>query len=66
VREANTLLNKTLLQRRLGANVDLVGLIGIYQQVFSDKVQLEQSIANYRVARSTIDRMLLEGYYARF
>ena len=46
--------------------IDFFGLIGILQDYLNGEIQVESSRANYRVARSEIDRLLLQGYYASF
>ena len=49
-----------------GVKVDFFGLIGILQDYLTGEISLESSNTNYRIARSQIDRLLLQGYYARF
>jgi hypothetical protein len=49
-----------------GTNVDFFGLVQIFQDYLNAEINLESARANYRVARSEIDRLLLQGYYARF
>ena len=49
-----------------GVKVDFFGLIGILQDYLSGEISIEAARANYRVARAEIDRLLLQGYYAKF
>ena len=60
------LLATEMANLKTGVNVDLFGLVSILQNYLAAQIMIESSNANYRVARSEVDRLLLEGYYANF
>lgn len=66
VKEAQNLLNLTMVNLGHGVNEDMFALTTALQNLLNANITLQTSIANYRVARSEIDRLLLQGYYAKF
>ncbi len=66
VSKAAELRDITITNIETGVSNDLFGLVSSLQNLLSANISLQTAIANYRVARSEIDRLLLQGHYANF
>jgi outer membrane protein TolC len=60
------LLDQAIINLEAGTKVDLFGLVQIFQNDLSAQIAREAAVANYRVARAQINRLLLLGYYSDF
>ncbi|MBI3556867.1 MAG: hypothetical protein HY074_11440 [Deltaproteobacteria bacterium] len=49
---------------RFGTNVDMFGMVQIFQDYLAAEVSKENAIATYRAAHAKMDRFLLKGHYA--
>ena len=60
----NRRLTRILETVSLGTNVDMFGLVQIFQDYLSAENSIETDIAAYRVARAKRDRFLLKGHFS--
>lgn len=59
-------MNQALSDLETGKRVDFFGLVSIFQDYLAAEISIESARANYRVARSQLERLTLKGYYGQF
>ena len=63
IKSADELIDTATTNLQIGAKVDLVNFITLFQTYLAAAIQQQNDLTTYRIARSKIDRLQLVGFY---